>query len=640
LPPNRYRSKPLHIRGVTARGEGRRIAYALSLTPGIVGALENYFGIGYPFQKLDILAVPDFAAGAMENAGAITFRERLLLMDPDSPLEQKRASVAVQAHELAHQWFGDLVTPAWWDDVWLNESFATWLEYRIAGQVLPDMEFDTDTLRHGLDVMDLDELPSAREVHQPVRTADDLGNGFDAITYDKGASVLRTFENYVGPDAWQRGIHAYLTKFAHGNATAQDFVATMAASTGHPEMIAAFDDFIDRPGIPNLHVTVQCAPPTLAMSQTMYTPLGFAATNRFWHIPICVPDGSPCKLMGGASFSVPFKGECNAAPVPNADGAGYYRVVSDSWQNQIAGAAKMDAAGQITLLGNLFAALRAGQARAADVFSAVHAIAPVARWDVLKSLDRRLLDLRQSLDRKDLPAYRGFISREFSARLNTLGLSAKPGEKPADALLRQYLVTLLVNEAHDANVIASLAARIDRSAPGAKPLPPELRAEALRSALLHDPAFADRLIQLFESTDEEDMRRDIVYGFAGSDDPAAIAKLLALATSRFRIGELRYLGEDMVDEPAARSALWSFVASHFAELVKRLSLEGMARTAVILQHACDSGAMAQTESFYRARLNAIPGAERRMHHATESIARCMAFRRAKGSEIVAALAPH
>src|SRR3569832_191394 len=123
-PPNKYRAKPLRIRGVTARGNGRRIQYALSLTPKIVTALENYFGVGFPIQKLDVLAVPDFAAGAMENAGAITFRERLLLLDQDASLEQKRASLAVQAHEIAHQWFGDLVSPAWWEDIWLNESFA------------------------------------------------------------------------------------------------------------------------------------------------------------------------------------------------------------------------------------------------------------------------------------------------------------------------------------------------------------------------------------------------------------------------------------------------------------------------------------------------------------------------------------
>src|SRR5947207_15021205 len=117
IPANKYRDHPLHLRGVTAKGKGARLKYALSLTPAVVNALESYYGVGYPYQKLDILAVPDFAAGAMENAGAITFREQLLLMDDNAPIEQKRSSLTVQAHELAHQWFGDLVTPKWWDDI-------------------------------------------------------------------------------------------------------------------------------------------------------------------------------------------------------------------------------------------------------------------------------------------------------------------------------------------------------------------------------------------------------------------------------------------------------------------------------------------------------------------------------------------
>ncbi len=178
-PPKKYRSKPLHIRGVTGRGNGRRIAYTLSLTPRIVTALENYFGIGFPFKKLDVVAVPDFAAGAMENAGAITFRERLLLLDHGMHRwNRKRASLTVQAHELAHQWFGDLVSPAWWEDIWLNESFANWAEYKASAAVLPELNFDTDPVRNTMDVMDQDELPSARQIHQPIHNLDDLTNAF------------------------------------------------------------------------------------------------------------------------------------------------------------------------------------------------------------------------------------------------------------------------------------------------------------------------------------------------------------------------------------------------------------------------------------------------------------------------------
>ncbi len=231
IAPDKVRSHPIHLRGVTSKGNGPRIRLALTMTPKLVIALENYFGVAYPFSKLDMLAVPDFAAGAMENAGAITFRERLLLFDANAPLEQKRGSLLVQAHELTHQWFGDLVTPKWWDDTWLNESFANWMGHKAAAAVMPQWQIDTETLRAGFDVMHTDELPSARQIHQPVHTPDDIDNAFDGITYNKGASVLTMFENYVGEDAWRAGIHAYLTKFAGGNATAKDFVSTISSAS-------------------------------------------------------------------------------------------------------------------------------------------------------------------------------------------------------------------------------------------------------------------------------------------------------------------------------------------------------------------------------------------------------------------------
>jgi len=645
-PPDAYRSRPLHIRGITARGEGKRIAYALALTPKIVVALENYFGIGFPFQKLDILAVPDFAAGAMENAGAVTFRERYLLLDPDSSLDQKRGSLAVQAHELAHQWFGDLVTPAWWDDIWLNESFANWAENKAAAAVLPDQDFATDTLRSGLDVMDLDELPSARQIHQPIANTDDLANAFDAITYDKGASVLRMFESYVGPENWRRGIHAYLTKFARRNATAHDFIGTIAETTGHPEIVAAFGDFIDRSGVPFLKVSLSCAPPALNLAQSAYAPFGLTAPQRSWRIPVCAMDGTAraCRIGEGARFALPLASGCAALPLPNADGAGYYHfgLGADDWSKLTAKAPKANATDQITLLGNIFASLRNGQAHAADAFGLVHAVAPTARWDVLRTLIKRLQMVRQALAPADLSAYRAFLSRDFLARFKAAGVAPKKGEKPADAFAREALATLLVTEAHDADAIAMLAKLIAASPQKGEgrwqSLAPDVRAEALRAALLSDKSYADELIGVFQTTDQEAVRRDIVYAFAGSDDPAAIGKLLALAPAKMRTGELRYLSEYLADEPVARQALWDYLNAHFDAFARRLSLRGMGGMAGILHGACDAGANADTEAFLQNRLGGALGAKRRAAHAEEQIDRCVALRRSAGADIAAALA--
>ena len=645
-PPNKYRAKPLHIRGVTARGNGRRIGYALSLTPKIVTALENYFGIGFPFQKLDVLAVPDFAAGAMENAGAITFRERLLLLDQDASLEQKRASLTAQAHELAHQWFGDLVSPAWWEDIWLNESFANWAEYKAAATVMPELNFDTDPVRNTMDVMDQDELPSARQIHQPVKNLDDLTNAFDSITYDKGGAILKMFETYVGPEDWQRGVHVYLTEHARGNATTAEFVDTIARTTGHPELVAAFNDFIDRPGLPAMRVTTACGTqPALNFAQSVYVPFGLPPVQRSWRVPVCVIDGTNrvCRMSAGGALAVPVSTACTAMPLPNAGGTGYYRFALDEagWKTAIAGAAALEPAEQVALTGNVFAALNDGQARASDVLALVQVLAPVARWDVLKSLQQRLNELRRRLAPGDLPKYRAFIAKTFGPRLKTLGLVPKVEGRttPEETLARVYLAKLLVTEARDPAAIKALATggAIPQQTMTASLPTSDMRAEELRAMLLFDPKYADMLLLSYKTSDSENERRDIVYAFAGSDNPLLINRLLALAPTTRR-GELRYLNEYLREEPVGAVIYWKWTKVNFDVLAKRLSIRGMAGAAQILQSACDAGLKNDIDGFFAPKLEAIPGARRRLAHTDEMIGRCIAFRQAKGAEVSAALA--
>ncbi|MGZ6009460.1 MAG: M1 family metallopeptidase [Rhizomicrobium sp.] len=643
VPPNQFRHNAIHVRGVTARGNGPRIAYALSLTPRLVQALEDYFGVAYPFQKLDVLAVPDFAAGGMENAGAITFRERLLLIDPGAPLEQKRESLAVQAHELAHQWFGDLVTPAWWDDAWLNESFASWMEYKAAAAVLPVQEFDSETLRNGFNVMDLDELPSARQIHQPIQNTGDIVGAFDAITYSKGASVLRMFENYVGPEEWRRGIHAYLTKYASGNATAHDFISTVAETTRHPELVAAFSDFIDQPGVPYLRMTAQCTPPSLDIIQSTYAPIASEPQQRTWRVPVCLAgtSGQNCNLVDRPKLSLPLGSMCTT--FPNAEGSGYFRFSLDEkgWETQIGLATHRDPAEQIALVNNVVAALRAGDAMAPDLLNSVHALASTARWDVLQTLSDRLHALRQGLPPIAVADYRRFVANNFGARWKSLGATPHRGEMPGDALLRQYLARLMVSEARDPTALAELstAARAQLNAGGeiTGKLAPELRAEAMRAALIADPVFADALVKMFQTTDSEYVRRDIIYAFAGSDDPATIGKLLALIGSSVRSGELRNFSEIMASEPVASSTLWKYFVANYDMFVRRLTVQRMPRLAMMLEHSCDAGTRTDLNVFFKPRIATMDGGARRLAYINERIERCIAFRKAKGAEVASAL---
>jgi len=647
--PNAHRTVPIHLRGITTKGKGDQIRYALTFTPKIILNLESYFGIAYPFQKLDLLAVPDFAAGAMENAGAVTFRERLLLLNANSSLDQKRASLSVQSHELTHQWFGDLVTPRWWDDIWLNESFANWMESKASAAVEPDWSFERERLESAIRIMDVDELPSARQIHQPVNGPDEIENSFDGITYDKGAAVLTMFESYLGPDLFNRGIHAYLTKFAGGNATAYDFVGTIAQTTNHPEIVEAFNSFINQPGVPDLQTTLQCASngASVGVAQTMYVPLGRTAPQRSWKIPMCLStptNARSCQLIDAGSATVSLGATCPFYVVPNAEGKGYYRYTMDEkgWAALIKTAPTLSPADQLALFANVDAALHAGQASAADLLAVISAVAPTAQWDLIAAFRDSLHNLRQKiLANEDMNSYQAFLRTHFAPRLAAIGYAELPNEAPAITLARPQLAALLVEEARDPATITALTNAANgtlNAGTGAEPtVAPDLLRESLRAGMLSgDATFGNRLIVALQGSQDEYFRSSVIYAMAGSEDPAYLDKVLAL-TPQMRTGELRYVYQYMGAEPVARVQFWTWFKANYPALLKRLSPFGMLRAPLILAGACDSGSRSDLESFFRPKVPQLPGTQRSLALAEEQIDRCIAFKQARGAEVESAI---
>jgi alanyl aminopeptidase len=648
VPPNKFRKLPIVVRGVTARGNGLRLKYALSLTPSIITALENYYGIAYPFQKLDVLAVPDFAAGAMENAGAITYRERLLL-DADQSLETRRASLLVQAHELAHQWFGDLVTPAWWDDIWLNESFANWMESKASAVVRPNEEYGREVLHSNLNVMALDEAASARRIHQPVHNMDDIDNAFDSITYDKGAAVLGMFESYVGEEGWRAGIHAYLTKFAFRNATAQDFIGTIAAVTKHPEIVAAFNSYIDQAGIPQETLNYACenSEKLVAVKQSLFTQLGRASEPRKWGVPMCFADMAghkTCSLAGNDLTEINLKTTCTTTLMPNAGGRGYYRFLVDDagWMELLKTAPKLGAADQLTLFANIDAAFRSGHASAPTYFEAVRILAPVAKWDLLKSMQESLHRFRTSLlEETDLADYRSLMTRLFVPRLNALGLSVKPGETPDNTLAREFLANLVVEEARDPATLAALTAGaqpyVASKGQNNGPLAPDILPAAMRAGvILEGKTFADTLTGSMKASNGENFRRSGFYAVAGAQNTDALQSVFAW-TGTMRVGEIRYLYQYMKDEPIARDALWSFMKTNFALLEKRVSSQAFGRAPSLLDTACSDAARNDLQGFFGPRTKELEGTARPLAQTDEKIGYCVALKSARATDFQAAL---
>ncbi|MFP2930564.1 M1 family aminopeptidase, partial [Pyxidicoccus sp. 3LG] len=239
-------------------GRAAEAAWAARSTPQLLEELEAWFGTPYPFAKLDVLALVGSHGGAMEHPGLITFSSQLMLgpVEGDSVWRQ-RYFAETQAHELAHQWFGNLVTMAWWDDLWLNESFADWLAHKVVTQWKPAWRGDVRRVEARGQAMEDDRLVSARSIRQPIESPGDVNAAFDGITYGKGAAVLAMFESWVGPEAFQQGVRRYLEAHARGTATTGDFFHALSAAAGR-DVAPAFSTFLDRPGVPRVAMELQC----------------------------------------------------------------------------------------------------------------------------------------------------------------------------------------------------------------------------------------------------------------------------------------------------------------------------------------------------------------------------------------------
>ena len=403
-------SVPIRICSVEGKQEMGRIA--LDMAQQILKFYNTYFTIKYPYGKLDVLAVPDFAAGAMENTAAIFYRERELLVDSrDASLAVRKRIAQVLAHEMAHQWFGDLVTMKWWDDIWLNEGFANWMETRPLASIRPDWNIPVDEAIDNQAALGVDALRTTHPIHAAVETPAQIDEAFDTITYEKGASVLRMVEGYVGPDTFRKGINAYLQAHAYGNATSQDFWTTMTSASGKA-IDRILPSFINQPGAPLLEVSLQCVNnrAQLDISQQRFFLDPAAAQTRSaerWQIPVCVKTaggGGGCDLIADNKQTLSLESACVPWVFANAGAQGYYRTAYSA--ETLRGLTPriqevLSAPERLSLSGDEWALVRAGRHTAADYLRLAAGFATEHTNGVLSGITDRFDTVDQYLTTAD-----------------------------------------------------------------------------------------------------------------------------------------------------------------------------------------------------------------------------------------------
>ncbi|MCI4369736.1 MAG: M1 family metallopeptidase, partial [Thermoplasmata archaeon] len=314
------------VRVAAPLGRGAAGEFALTHAAEILPALEAYYGIPYPLPKLDLVAIPEFAFGAMENWGAISFRDMRLLVDKETSARQKRETLTTIAHEIAHQWFGNLVTMRWWTDIWLNESFATFMEEKILERLYPTLGISDDFLLDWGSFARLgDSLETTHPIHVPVHHPDEINEIFDEISYGKGASVLRMVEALLGEEPFRQGVVAYLTNHAYGNATSQDLWSSLETSSGVP-VTGLLSEWVRRPGLPILDARTE--PGGIRIQQRRFR-LDGQHRAESWPVPLGIyRDGVvERRIVDTVESLVPRHGAKQFHLNPG--GLGFYRVRYD-----------------------------------------------------------------------------------------------------------------------------------------------------------------------------------------------------------------------------------------------------------------------------------------------------------------------
>jgi aminopeptidase N len=649
VPANGVRKAPLTLRHIATKGQAARLTYGVQETPKILAMLEDYFGIPYPYEKLDQIASPAMG-GAMENAGLVTYDDTLLLLDADAPLSQRRGFGTVVAHELSHQWFGNLVTPRWWDDIWLNESFAEWMGNKIATQWQPEIGAGPAQLVGALDAMSGDSRAVGRPIRQPISRNEDVSSAFDSITYEKGGQVLEMVEAYLGKEKFRQGVQAHLRRFPYGTATAEDFFQSIGSAGGDPRVVRAFQSFVTQQGVPLIEVR-RGTNGNYLLTQQRYRPIGVAAgTDQSWIVPFCARSGAQraCTLLEGKEGRLALGGDAGSTWVlPNAGAAGYYRfdLDADGWQRLIGAAPALSGEEAMVVADSAWASFEAGRAPLATALAAMAAFAGNEERLAATHIPGNLQLISQTLmNAADREGYQRLMARLFAPRLSELGLNLSRGayasENADRSELRQTLAGYVASEGRDKTVRQQLVAAAEASLAGDEAaLDPAYRQLAFATAVQdRGLPFMNRLLEALLPAQDPLFRRHAAAALGSADTPELAKRALAVSDdSRLQNLERIYILFWLLQQESTRDLAFNHVMANFDTVQPLFSGFGNA-ILTIGSGYCSEEKAQMVDSALRPKLGMLGGGELDLERSLASIRQCAALKQAKGPEISAALA--
>ena len=594
------------LRVVYPVGKAHLVDWATEVATHALEYFTDYFAIAYPGDKIDLIAIPDFAAGAMENLGLVTFRETELLIDPASAsvAELERVALVVN-HELAHMWFGDLVTMEWWEGIWLNEAFATFMESICTDHFRPEWQkwVRFNTSREV--AFTVDAQHSTRPIEYRVVSPDECLGMFDVLTYIKGCAVLRMLEQYLGETTFRDGVRLYLNRHAYANARTNDLWRALEAVSGQP-VAEVMDTWILQGGFPLVRVEGS----TVSQEPFSYAPArGHSAISGPWKVPLLVRplDGGPGTklLLEGSSTTLPL----SPPVVVNGGGWGFFRTAYSPGQlDELSSRlSELDALERAVLVSDVRASILVGRSTFTDLFELAEGLADFdepSAWSVVTQAFELVERMADDRGREVLATV---VQRLCAPVFARLGWTPQFGESPQAGELRALIVAALGHQGRDTSVVTEAARRFDE----------ELVQGDLADAIVSITLSQDRpgdvatcaARQLASTTPQEEQR--YLFAPASSHDPAIIMASAERAFSEVRTQDALYLLAALMSSRVAGEQVWRRVTSRLEECLKMFPQMGIAALASGVVTFVQSPTLAaEVRSFHET--NPFPGGQQQV----------------------------
>lgn len=611
--------------------------FALEASENILKFYNKYYAIKYPYGKLDHIVFPDFAAGAMENVAAITYRDAYLLVDDKTASYDSKQQVAsVIAHEMAHQWFGDLVTMQWWNDIWLNEGFATWMAWKPLEAWKPEWNMQQQEIGETLGALGADSLPSVRTIRANAETPADIAALFDGIAYGKAGAVLRMVEAYVRPEVFQKGVNAYLEKHKYANATAEDFWNQITETSGKP-VDKIMKSFTEQPGAPLITLNSECqgnkTEVTLKQERYVSDAAKMAAgDDQMWPVPVnLLPSATKQPVYHlltkkEETFELPG---CSAWVYANAGGHGYYRTDYDPAEFAKIAAnveSTLSAEERVRVPSDAWALVRVGRMKIGDYLNLLQQMQPEHSREVVQSMIAHVPEIHDNfVSAADRPAFEKWVRDFLGPIAADLGVTAVAGEPEERQALRGDVFGMLAQYGRGPDLIAKARATAEQYMKDPQSVNPDLAGKALTiSAMNGDAALYDEFVAHLKSakTPEE-------YGFylqaLGFFPQPALAKRtfdLVLGPD-VRNQDMYALAFPMVNYETQAQA-WQLFKADFPTILKKVDASDAVSLAQIAGLFCDANLRDDSQKFF-AEQN-LPGTKRILQNAQDRVNACIQVR--------------